>query len=398
MIERVNCPVCGCNKATEIWSHVSGIADGVCLNCGHAYLTRQKTEKEIIASYKDFKQAYPEAYLADTKNDLFERAYWRHKFLARNMPTVETINSVLEVGCAYGHFLSLFSPKVIRIGIEPSTDQAAFAKKHFNLSEIINSPYELIDKKPKGWPDYGFDLFCSYHVIEHVKNPGRLLDFARLMLRSDGYICLAVPNLFALSPDIIEYFFLFKNWHLNIFTPSSLSRLLAKFGFETLHWEVEPPTAMLRNSFIVLARKQTISQVQFVSSVNIQDSVQALADFHNILDRCIHSIRQTFGKWHSQGLTICIYGAGIHTTALLELSDIERKYVKFIIDDDPKKWGLKINNIQVTNLNDALLHKPDVILVSSLASEEIILQKLRQYLRTGIKVVGVYRDLASHLK
>ncbi|MGB9711536.1 MAG: class I SAM-dependent methyltransferase [Dissulfurimicrobium hydrothermale] len=398
MVEKVDCPVCGSNQATEIWSHVSGIADGVCLNCGHAYLTRQKTEKEIIASYKNFRQAYPEAYLADTKNDLFEQARWRYEFLAQNIPTAEAINSVLEVGCAYGHFLSLFSPKVIRAGIEPSMDQAAFAKKHFNLSEIINSPYELIDKKPKEWPGHGFDLFCSYHVIEHVKNPSRLLAFARRMLKPNGYICLAAPNLFTLSPDIIEYFFLFKNWHLNIFSPSSLSRLLAQFGFETLHWEVEPPTTMFRNSFIVLARKQTISPVQFVSSINIQDSVQALADFHNILDRCIHSIRQAFDEWHHQGLTIYIYGAGIHTTALLELSDIERKYIKFIIDDDPKKWGLEINDIQVINLDNALSRKPDVILVSSLASEEIILQKLGQCLRTGIKLVGVYRDLAPHLK
>lgn len=398
MIERVSCPVCGSNQANEIWSHISGIADGVCLNCGHAYLIKQKTEKEIIEGYKDFKQAYPEAYLADIKNELFERASLRHRFLTQNIPTFKTINSVLEIGCSYGHFLSLFAPNVIRAGIEPSIDQAAFAKKHFKLFEIINSPYESIDKPPKEWPRDGFDLFCSYHVIEHVKNPGHLLAFARRMLKPNGYICLAAPNLFALSPDIIEYYFLFKNWHLNIFSPSSLSQLLARFGFEIIHWEIEPPIAMLRSSFILLARKHTMNSIPFIHHINIQDSVQALTNFHNMLDQCIHSIQQAFNDWYNQGLTICIYGAGIHTSALLELSNIEKKHIKFIIDDDPKKWGLKINDIHVINLNDALSYKPDVILVSSLASEEIILQKLERCLTTDIKLIGVYRDLAPNPK
>ncbi|MGQ9499924.1 MAG: methyltransferase domain-containing protein, partial [Dissulfurimicrobium sp.] len=167
MIEKVNCPVCGGNQAVEIWSHASGVADGVCLICGHAYLIRQKSDKEIIAGYQDFKQEYPEAYLADTKNDLFERARLRHEFLARNMQKTVSINSVLEVGCAYGYFLSLFTPKTIRAGIEPSA---------------------------------ALTFFCSYHVIEHVKDPSHLLAFARRMLKPNGYICLAAPNLFHLSP------------------------------------------------------------------------------------------------------------------------------------------------------------------------------------------------------
>lgn len=396
MIEKVNCPVCGGDKTVEIWSHASGIADGVCLICGHAYLIRQKSKEEIIAGYQDFKQEYPDAYLADPKNELFERAQLRHEFLARNIPKTVPINSILEVGCAYGHFLSLFASNMIRAGIEPSKDQFDFAMRHFNLQEIINSPYELIDNLPKEWPHDGFDLFCSYHVIEHIKDPGHLLAFAHRILKPNGYICVAAPNLFCLSPDLIEYYFLIRNWHLNIFSPSSLSMLLIRFGFEIVNWETEPLSAMLRNSFILLARKHNMNQLQVNPLINTQKSEQALKDFHNRLDQHIYFILQALDDWYRQGLTIYIYGAGIHTSALLELPGINKKYFKYIIDDDQKKWGLKINDILVINLDDALALKPDVILVSSLASEESILQKLGQRLTTS-KVVGIYRDLALQM-
>jgi len=392
MIERVACPVCGSHHATEVWSHTSGIANGICLNCGHAYLVKQNAWADIVASYQHFQQAYTEQYLADVRNDIFERARLRHDYLRQHIPN--PVNTVLEVGCAYGHFLSLFETAVTSAGVEPSTDQSDFAKRHFHLQNIVNRPYELIKNIPAEWPANGFDLFCSFHVIEHIKNPGDLLEFAFRMLKPGAYICLAAPNLFDLSPDLIEYYFLFKNWHLSTFYPASLTGLLAKYGFEVIHWESEPRISMLRSSFILLARKTDKEVLSPVAAANADEALQALSAFHLKLDQRIDLIRQRFIDWSKQGMTVCVYGAGMHTEALLELTGIEVRHIRFIIDDDSRKWNSTIHGISIVNMDDALQSRPDVILVSSLASEEVILQKLEKIITGNIQLVGIYRDLS----
>lgn len=392
MIERVACPVCGSHHATEVWAHASGIADGICLDCGHAYLVKQHAWEDIVASYQHFQQTYTEQYLADVRNDIFERARLRHEYLRQYIPS--PVNSVLEVGCAYGHFLSLFETAVTRAGIEPSADQSDFAKRHFHLQNIVNRPYELITDIPAGWPANGFDLFCSFHVIEHIKNPGDLLEFAFRMLKPGAYICLAAPNLFDLSPDLIEYYFLFKNWHLSTFYPASLTRLLAKHGFEVIHWESEPPISMLRSSFMLLARKAEKGATSAVSVANADEALQALSAFHLKLDQRIDLIRQYFVDWSNHGKIVCVYGAGMHTEALLALTGIEAGNIRFIIDDDSRKWDSTIHGVSIVNMDEALQANPDVILVSSLASEDVILQRLEKTITGDIRILGVYRDLS----
>ncbi len=79
-----------------------------------------------------------------------------------------------------------------------------------------------------------FDTITAFDVLEHVLDP---LAFAKAIherLLSGGTVAISVPNLNSLSRRLMRqrwYFYIPKE-HLHYFSPSSLSRLLRRAGFE----------------------------------------------------------------------------------------------------------------------------------------------------------------------
>lgn len=390
-LEKVPCPLCGSWNQEEIWSHQTGVTNGICLNCGHIHLTRQISEDALQSSYEEYRQSYPETYLKDEANPLFAIARSRHSFLEQHL--LQPPRSILEIGCGYGHFLILTPRECFRAGIEPSYEQAGFARANFGLAGIWQGPYEKLVEIPPDWPQDGFDLICCFHVLEHVKDPGMLLRFAHRLLTPGGYLCLAVPDIHTLSPDLIELFFLARNWHLHTFYPQSLAWFLQRNGFEILKIMAEEPIPMLRSSFITLARAITSPATEPISRPESDDARQALVSFHETLKARLRKVVEAFTRWFSLEKKVAIYGGGIHTQALLELTGVSPDQVKMIIDDDPVKQGKTLQGIVIYHYQEALAQGVDVIVVSSLASEHLILAHLQDAAPEDLEVVGIYRDL-----
>jgi hypothetical protein len=238
-----------------------------------------------------------------------------------------------------------------------------------------------------------FDVICSFHVIEHMLNPVSFIKRVREQLRPDGYLFLALPNLFTLSPDLIELYFLYRNWHIHSFSPLSIAQLLTNNGFRIIAIEEEVPTAMLRSSFVVIAQRSALCPPEKGFSWIVEENRLAVSRFHQRLNYRLSTLKKAFGGWSSNGKQSAIYGGGIHTQALLELTGIDPGSVKMIIDDDPAKAGSEILGIPIMPFSTALLENIDVTVVSSLASEDVILQRLESLdTPKDIQVKGIYRD------
>lgn len=84
-----------------------------------------------------------------------------------------------------------------------------------------------------------FDVITLWHVFEHCHDPHALLDRFYNLLRPNGILVLACPNI--CSTDAMHYG---ANWaaydvprHLWHFSPTSLNTLLHKHGFTMMHRE-----------------------------------------------------------------------------------------------------------------------------------------------------------------
>jgi SAM-dependent methyltransferase len=148
---------------------------------------------------------------------------------------------VLDVGCGEGGILARLRELGWEAwGVETSSAGSALAAQRG--LKIFNKPLTEC-----GLPERHFDVISFWHSIEHVTEPAAYLKEARRLLKDDGTLFLAFPNIESLE------FRLFKgNWfHLDLprhilhFSPETMGKLLRACGFETkrvssVSWNYNP--------------------------------------------------------------------------------------------------------------------------------------------------------------
>jgi 2-polyprenyl-3-methyl-5-hydroxy-6-metoxy-1,4-benzoquinol methylase len=148
---------------------------------------------------------------------------------------------VLEIGCGLG----LMGGRLKSLGaqvwaVEPSPEQAAYAREHYGL-EVVPLHFEDVS-----FTEQQFDFILASHVIEHVPDPLAFLAQARAAAHPETWLFLETPNVMAAK---VSFRRMFSPAHNFYFAPRTLSRLLAKAG-----WQEAKQRVWRRDSFQVLAR------------------------------------------------------------------------------------------------------------------------------------------------
>ncbi|MBI5625301.1 MAG: class I SAM-dependent methyltransferase [Elusimicrobia bacterium] len=191
-----------------------------CRECGHVF-TSPRPEPELIA------RGYAESADPDYSQEAPSRAINAHLCLATIRGFVSS-GRLLEVGCSAGYFLNAARADFSVTGVEPSRWAAAEASRKFGVPVHAGS---LADA---GFAAETFDVAAMVDVIEHLADPGALLDQCRGVLKPGGFLYLVTPDIGSLSARILR-----GSWwglrpaHLHYFTKATLTSLLEKKGFET---------------------------------------------------------------------------------------------------------------------------------------------------------------------
>jgi 2-polyprenyl-3-methyl-5-hydroxy-6-metoxy-1,4-benzoquinol methylase len=176
--------------------------------------------------------------------------------------------SILDIGSATGHFLSVFGETGWSVlGLEMSDWCRNYAKNSFGIDSVKGT----VDTAH--FPETQFDVITMNHVLEHLDAPLECLLKVRNWLRSDGLLCIEVPNEFN---DLV---FTFANrpgrrrlyndtrpvlHHQLFFRPKDLRLLLLAAGWDVLitrtsNWDSPVPCHLFKseklNSAARLARK-----------------------------------------------------------------------------------------------------------------------------------------------
>lgn len=137
-----------------------------------------------------------------------------------------TPSSLLEVGCAAGHFLEVAERAGIDVeGIEISPEAAAVAQDK-GLQVAVAA---IEDVEPQG----KYDVVCAFHVLEHLHDPSSFLYFARRSVGEAGRIAIEVPNIESVAALRLRAMWpgLQPEHHLWHFSPTTLSAFVRKHGY-----------------------------------------------------------------------------------------------------------------------------------------------------------------------
>jgi methionine biosynthesis protein MetW len=144
---------------------------------------------------------------------------------------------VLDVGCGSGELAALLSARGGQVwGSDVNPDALALAKKHCVDTRLADLEDVDVDQL---FPGVHFDAVVFADVLEHVREPWRLLESARNVLAPGGKVVASIPNFshaavrLAVLGGAMPYRTLgiLDDTHLRFFTLAGVASLFAESGF-----------------------------------------------------------------------------------------------------------------------------------------------------------------------
>lgn len=163
---------------------------------------------------------------------------------ARLIEMVGREKKVLDLGCSTGYVARVLSERGCSVtGIEVDVEAAREAEKH--CRKVLVADLDGIDLA-RSLAGEAYDVCLFGDVVEHLKEPGRLLVGARGVLSEGGYVVLSVPNITHASIRLMmlegrfeyEETGILDDTHLRFFTRRSITDLLEGCGFlvDVMDW------------------------------------------------------------------------------------------------------------------------------------------------------------------
>jgi 2-polyprenyl-3-methyl-5-hydroxy-6-metoxy-1,4-benzoquinol methylase/glycosyltransferase involved in cell wall biosynthesis len=150
---------------------------------------------------------------------------------------------VLELGCASGHMSQVFQANGCAVvGVEINPEAAEHASTV--CERVIVADLDYVDFDRELGSDR-FDVIVAADVLEHLKDPGSVLQALRKFLTPGGCLVTSIPNIAHMSVRLalLSGRFPYGNGglldrtHLRFFTRESAEKLIEDSGFAIGHFE-----------------------------------------------------------------------------------------------------------------------------------------------------------------
>ena len=155
---------------------------------------------------------------------------WRpkryRKILLDNISHHETL---LDIGCAYGHFLEILKNDFKVSGMDISNHAIKIARNKVKCRYKQGNLEESIPFKEK------FDIITAISVIEHLHEPEKGLKTIFNHLNDNGLFCFEIPTVSnKISTIFYKLFFSHDNTHIFIKSVDEIERLIKSVGFKKI--------------------------------------------------------------------------------------------------------------------------------------------------------------------
>jgi len=230
-MSQVGCPVCGTEASLYLKKTVAGRTFDIykCIACGLGFVHPLPSKEELEAVYlkgyyeSEYEWGYHTPY-GELENPL-KRMYRR--ILRRAFKNNKFPSSVLDVGCAYGFLLDvareLGATRTVGLDVSEEAERIVLSKGH----HFVRGFFE--DAKL----NESFDLVYMGDVLEHFREPHRVMEKLRLVTHSGSAVIVTTVNF-----DSFMARFFKDRWrllsppeHLFFWTKRSLWLLFRYYGF-----------------------------------------------------------------------------------------------------------------------------------------------------------------------
>lgn len=232
-IKLEKCPLCG---GRDIGEHRYRIGStclqglyslSYCQSCHHLFTNPKPSSDYLTRIYNEMSEG---GVILTAERDSFLLKLVRLSyFLSRNFISFKKGERLLDVGCGNGLYLDFAKTK----GAEVYGNDV----DEYQLSRIIKrhgrEKIRIGELKGNSWDNDFFDYVTLWHQFEHDFDPSATIKEIHRILKPGGQVIIDVPNIDCLERSVFgRYWTMYAlPFHLNHFSPKSLTKLLEKNGF-----------------------------------------------------------------------------------------------------------------------------------------------------------------------
>lgn len=220
-----SCPVCG--KSGTVIERTEKRSYMRCSCTGIIYLfSFGEKQEEYSDSYfaLEYQKQYGRTYIEDF-NSIKNAGLKRAAYIAKLNTSGNT--EILDIGCAYGPFLSAASEE----GLMPSGCDVSSAAIDYVKSELLFPVWKVPEQavfQEKKWA-----AVSMWYVIEHLKNLDEMLNDVYQHLLPGGVFAFSTPSYSGISgrKKLSRFLTSGPRDHFSVWSPGSAKKVLKKYGF-----------------------------------------------------------------------------------------------------------------------------------------------------------------------
>ena len=171
------------------------------------------------------------------RQELTEESLDDNSSLKKMLSLVGENKTVVDFGCATGYLAKLLLDKGCKVtGVEINAEAGKMAEQY--CEQVIIADLDFVSLE-KILPNQVFDVAVFGDVLEHLRDPWRVLKETRQLLKPEGYVVASIPNIahgairLALLQGRFDYMKLgiLDDTHLRFFTRKTVEELFENSGY-----------------------------------------------------------------------------------------------------------------------------------------------------------------------
>jgi 2-polyprenyl-3-methyl-5-hydroxy-6-metoxy-1,4-benzoquinol methylase len=356
----------------------------VCEKCFLVQVDEYYKSSEIFSSDYAYFSSFSTSWLAHAKKYtemMIERFGFNNE------------SQVIEIASNDGYLLQYFKSRGVPVlGVEPTANTAAAAKKNHNIDSIndffsVKLAKQMINEGKKA------DLLLGNNVLAHVPDIMDFLGGMKLVLKEKGVITMEFPHLYQLVLN--SQFDTIYHEHFSYISFTTVKEIFAANGLEMFDVQEIPTHG---GSLRIFAKHKDDNSKQISENVGKllqkeKDVGMLTLEYYKSFAPKIQTIKNDLLEFLIQqkraGKKIAAYGAAAKGNTLLNYCGVKKDMIDFVVDANPAKQNkyMPASHIPIVKEERIKADKPDYIIILPWNIKDEIVKQLDYVNEWGCKFV-----------